>query len=469
MGRAMIGSKTNTIIVQAFNSRSENEFEKSAKLEIKESAKSKDTAPDLVWGSSYTDYRTVCDPTDGKDNLNPYKNCDARAQESGFGSGDDRSVSFYTVAVDGASISVRNPVDFGITYGLSTKIGSASAAPLAEGRIFFTRAMKMNDIPTADVSCDKIDAADKKLCDRLELKFKWLNEQNLSVIISVKAGDKITGTGEVLDAMFKIRNLKGANDKAFASKYPPSAYEALNTLNLRFQTTAPNPCALDAFNAANSCNEAEKKDYCVANGWNTTPGCNIFTYCQLFPTDATECGEVFYDGFELGYFSKFSMYSSEGGNLWIVGDEEVYGGNYSAYISNDGSSYEYDYTDDSESSIHSYAFNFPNRTKNTANYNLSFDWMGEGGTKDYMIVCLVPEWYYNNYGTSYDCNGDGYRIGSNYNNQSVWTTETISLPFSNYNNNYDNYDNYVLIFQWINTYLGITSGIPAAIDNIVIK
>jgi hypothetical protein len=470
MGRAMIGSKTNTIIVQAFNSRSENEFEKSAKLEIKESEKSRKTAPDLVWsnGGWGSGIYSVCDPTDGKDNLDPYRNCTgSRAQTFSAPSEAERTVNFYVV--DGSSLSLKDFSDFNDDpYDLPTKIGLAVAAPLAEGRIFFTRAMNTSKIPTADISCAKTSAADKSMCDKLDVSFDWLNEQNLSVKISVNKSNFATTAGDVVGAIFKIKNLKGLGPEGedFASTYQSTTtptYDALKTLNIKFQLAIPDPCVSDPFNAA-GCTGTQEKDYCkVGNRWNTIPECIAFGVCVLFPE---ECTEFFSEDFENGDFGNLILNTKFGNNEWIYGDlSYADGGDYSAYISDDGSSHSYDNTNASKSTLYQ-EVHFPSRMRN--NYTLSFDWMNNGypyndfnGDGAYMTVCLIPTW------EVIDCPTYGmYNVGRSYgySGSMTWQSASISLPHTNYSN-----EDYYLVFQWTNSGDGSGSNPPAAIDNIVIK
>jgi hypothetical protein len=464
MNKRMIGFKKNTIIVRASNSRFENEFDKAAKVEIYEHKK---PAPDLIWANTPT---PICDHyIGGKNGLPlPYytgaggANCDDRYHLE-YGTGATSRI--YFSAVDGSLIIHRSSNIFNSVYGLSRKLGRGTADSVAEGRLFFNRAMDTTKIPT--IACEfEVGTEDGNPCHKMGMDFKWINEQNLSVKVKVIAGNPLVGAAKAIDATIKIGNLFALNGTGFASTYNGlvAAPDSLKTVNIRFTGTTLTTCEIDGFDA--SCNDTQKKTFCE-NNWDAEPRCGTaFNECELFSLKIRPIKpacRIFQEGFEGGsnQFDIVNDLDLGGNNVWMVGTATPWDGDYSAYISLNGSDYDYNHNSESRSTLRKIV-NFPTRTEN---FSLSFMWKsyGEGGY-DYMTVCLVPS---SNIGTFSNCYNSSYRVGGGITNNryqliSNWTLEQINLPAASYSGEY------YLMFEWRND-SSVKYGVPAVIDNIILQ
>ncbi|MEX0812306.1 MAG: T9SS type A sorting domain-containing protein [Chitinophagales bacterium] len=142
-------------------------------------------------------------------------------------------------------------------------------------------------------------------------------------------------------------------------------------------------------------------------------------------------------------------------NQWLVGSATSNGGTNSAYISNNASSNTYTIT--SGSIVHFYKdFTFP---ADASDIQVEFDWKGNGESNyDYMRVYLVDT-------TTNPAAGSMLSsglIGSDYNMQATWDTETISGLDANAGTTKR------LVFTWRNDG-SVGTQPPPAVDNITVS
>jgi len=163
---------------------------------------------------------------------------------------------------------------------------------------------------------------------------------------------------------------------------------------------------------------------------------------------------VFEEDFE-GALSGWSQNYSRN-NQWIVGSAAgVNSGSRAAYITGDGSSYNYVYNQEQLANLYK-SVTFPSSSKD---FTLTFYWKGVGESSfDYMTVYLMQS-----SPSSSSIPSSTYRIGKNeYSNNSNWLKETITLTAGTYSGR-----SYYLVFNWNNDYTSYT-GVPAAVDDIKI-
>lgn len=145
-------------------------------------------------------------------------------------------------------------------------------------------------------------------------------------------------------------------------------------------------------------------------------------------------------------------------NKWVRGTGTSNGGNYSLYISNDGSTYKY-----GSGGVFVYAAKL--FTFEAGNYTISYDWKGmaEAGY-DYLRVALVPATEELAASTTHATLGpsklpEGWLAldgGGELNGSSTWTTKSVDITI-------EEAANYQVVFVWRNDYSGGSE--PAAIDN----
>lgn len=165
----------------------------------------------------------------------------------------------------------------------------------------------------------------------------------------------------------------------------------------------------------------------------------------------------FSDNFETDrHWDLINLASSN--NKWIRGTATSNGGDYSLYISNDGSSYQY-----GSGGVVVYATKL--FTFESGDYTISYDWKGTGENGyDFLRVALVPGTEELTANTSYSNIGkeslpNGWQAldgGSELSGSSTWTNKSVDISISEANN-------YQVVFAWRNDYSGGSE--PVAIDN----
>jgi len=289
------------------------------------------------------------------------------------------------------------------------EVATASAKEY-NGYIYFSRAMNTTVAPTfAATDCASIAAATIDVCGRLNITYEWLNEQALSVKVQVKAGTAAVA-GNVWGANITIKGLTGKNNIAFDNG-----------------TTPP-----------------------------TTGNANLVLKMVQ--------RRLFFENFEIS--NPFTIKSNSGNNKWIRGTDagSTSGGDYSAYISNNGSSYDYN------NGLSSSTYMFKKVKFSSLNYKISFQWKAAAENNyDYMMVCLIPEANFdeNNiscskYNLTYNiskgigANNNYWSSGSGYPWQESVIEGTIAAS-----------GDFYLIFSWQND--GDYSTKPIAIDDIIVE
>ena len=149
-------------------------------------------------------------------------------------------------------------------------------------------------------------------------------------------------------------------------------------------------------------------------------------------------------------------------NKWVRGTGTNNGGNYSIYISNDGSSYPTGSYGGSSLVYAAKLFSFE-----AGDYTIAYDWMCYGeGAYDFMRVGLVPSSVELTASTSYSNIGSGSTLptgwtmfldeGSSLKGSTAWATKAVNFTI-------ETAGNYQIVFAWRNDGSGGSS--PAAIDN----
>ncbi len=149
-------------------------------------------------------------------------------------------------------------------------------------------------------------------------------------------------------------------------------------------------------------------------------------------------------------------------NKWSVGTAVNNGGTKSLYISdNNGVSNNYNV---SAASV-TQAFKLITLPSNTVDVEIQFDWrsVGETGLYDYFRVWVVPEAYVPTPGTQITNGGGRVRVGGDFYQGSVFTTNSSIVNLSALAG-----QNIKLVFEWRNDGILGTQP-PAAIDNILVK
>jgi len=440
-----IGDNQNKLIVQAYNTYYESQKDT---LLIKET---KPEVPTLSKGSY------ICVPSVEKGKiLDPYSECEARTQNA----------PDVEILLDSYSAEIMR------AFGSTTESAEYS------GNIYFSRAMDTKPIAFVPATDCIVAPGTENPCTRLleKVTYEWLNEQVLSVKVKVAAGLPLPSGGSV-NVGIAIRNLIGKNALPFNDGLTPSS----PNLIVKISGIIPSPCNANPFASA-GCSTADTLLFCNdLDRYSATPNCqtrypspcdlsNIkgTYFCPILPLTSL----IFSEDFESGnLFSTKSNYESV--NKWIRGTEAAYNGNYSAYISDNGSAYEYNEVSKTEEYLYR-KINFPS----TSDYEISFSWkgLGEGARNwrfDYMIVCLIPE---AEFGTEDDgCSPLGERLNIEdpmkrnvigkekdgyvdyvYNGSNVWKEEQLTRRVQK--------GNHYLVFLWANDDTKGSS--PIAIDDI---
>ncbi len=165
--------------------------------------------------------------------------------------------------------------------------------------------------------------------------------------------------------------------------------------------------------------------------------------------------QQFNTGSDLGYTNGTQT------NKWTYGNATGNTGN-SLYISStNGSTNEYDTTE--ESVVHAYRDIAIPATTTTATF--SFDWKAEGESSyDYLRVWLVPTTFMPTSGSQIDAGTGRIQIGANYNMQAEWQTVlNPTLDVSSFAGS-----TMRLVFEWKNDGYGGEQP-PVAIDNINLR
>jgi len=217
------------------------------------------------------------------------------------------------------------------------------------------------------------------------------------------------------------------------------------------------PAAIDDINIYVSSNPPSSSSSSVPSSSSTAPSSSssMPSSSSSVPNPATlPFAETFED-----YQNNWVLVNGTQTNKWMVGTSTMYAGDYSAYISNNGSANSYSLT--SASTVHIYRdVTFP---ESSSNFTLEFYFKGMGeiysGTEyDYMEV------RYSNT-TSTPVAGSLFTSGTSlgtYRGNSSWSLKTINLPAATFSGKTMRF-----VFTWRNDN-SAGSPPPAAIDNISI-
>jgi len=427
---ARIGDNTNKLTVQAFNAQYES---LPADLLIKET---KPVAPDLNWGWP------VCKPIIENGKILRQYYCD----------------EIYQSYSDVQSLFLDNHSD------IVKALGSGAASKEFSGNIYFDRAMKTVPVPVYAAATDCVpQGGTSNPCGRLAVRYEWLNEQVLSVKVSVIAGTPLTAGTYVNSSIF-IRSFVGKNNLPFNDGGTPAS----SNLELVIYGTIPTltSCQTNPF-ADLACDDNSKRAFCgtTPEFYNATPVCKT-TYPQpcaliglqgtylcpaLVPPPLTT--NIFSENFEGALAWNNNFYTSPRAR-WTVGAATFKSGSYSAYVSPnaDGVNNLLN-TDEGDGAYLYQQITLPT----TSRYRISFSW--KGGWQDAIMACLVPASEFNTYGFRAECydyslNGDFYFNSSNF-----WEDESMEfdIPAGTY---------YLGFYQ--ETWNGADGGFPTPFESIAV-